>query len=169
MDIMEWYCLHTKPRKELSVEQYCREVLSIETYYPQLKRQKIIRRVKRWVTGPLFPRYFFCRVNLGEHYRAVRYAPEVLDLVTFGDRPTVVDEAIITQLKSWAGDAVDVLTVTPGFRPGDHVEITEGPLRGLEAVFQQDLNGHDRVAILLSTLAHPTRVIVNRSALSLVG
>jgi transcription antitermination factor NusG len=80
----------------------------------------------------------------------------------------VVNEAILRQLKSWAGEAVDVVTISPQYRPGDRVEITEGPLRGLEAIFQQVLNDRDRVAILLSTLAHPTRAIVSRSALSLV-
>jgi transcriptional antiterminator RfaH len=163
---MEWYCLHTKPRKEAAAERYCRETLGIETYYPQLKRQKTIRRVKRWVTRPLFPRYFFCRLDLTKNYRGARYAPQVLDVVSFGEHPTVVDEAIIHQLKNWAGEAVDVLTLGPNYRPGDRVEITEGPLRGLEAIFQQELNDRDRVAILLLTLAHPTRAIVSRSVLN---
>jgi transcriptional antiterminator RfaH len=163
---MNWYCLHTKPRKEAAAEQYCRETAGLETYYPRLKRQKTIRRVKRWVTRPLFPRYFFCRLDLARDYRTARYAPQVLDVVSFGGRPVVVDEAIISQLKSWAGEAVDLLTVSPDYQRGDRVEITEGPLRGLEAVFQQELNDRDRVAILLSTLAHPTRAIVNRSAIS---
>ena len=47
---------------------------------------------KPWVVGPLFPRYFFCRLNLSKSFRAVRYSPQVIDVVSFGGRPTVVDD-----------------------------------------------------------------------------
>ncbi len=166
---MQWYCVHAKPCKESAAERFFRGVLRLETYYPQLKRQKTIRRVKRWVTGPLFPRYLFCRLDPLQHYRAVRYAPQVADVVSFGERPTIVDEAIIDQLKQWAGEAVDIVTVRPGFRPGDPVEITEGPLRGLQAVFQQEMSDGDRVAVLLSALAFQPRVVLDRSQIQLVA
>ncbi len=164
-NVTRWLCVHTRPRKEAAAEQYCCDVLELDTYYPQLKRLKTIRRVKRWVTGPLFPRYFFCRLNLAHNFRAVRYAPQVIDVVSFGGRPTVVDDAIIQQLQQWAGDAVDVLTVRPAFKPGDLVEIVDGPLRGLQAVVLQEMSDRDRVAVLLSTLECQARLIVSRSQL----
>ena len=160
-----WLCVHTRPRKETGAEQYCRESLGLDTYYPRLKHLKTIRRVKRWVVGPLFPRYFFCRLNLAQSFRAVQYAPQVVGVVGFGGKPTVVDEAIIDQLKEWAGEAVDVVTVRPGFRPGDLVEIADGPLRGLQAVVLQEMSDRDRVAVLLSTLGCQARLIVSRSQL----
>lgn len=160
-----WLCVHTRPRKEAGAEQYCRESLGLDTYYPRLKHLKTIRRVKRWVVGPLFPRYFFCRLNLSQSFRAVQYAPQVIGVVGFGGRPTVVDETIIEQLKQWAGDAVDIVTVRPGFRPGDLVEIADGPLRGLQAVVLQEMSDRDRVAVLLSTLGCQARLIVSRSQL----
>ena len=88
-----------------------------------------------------------------------------MGVVGFGGRPAVVDEAIIEQLKQWAGDAVDIVTVRPGFRPGDLVEIADGPLRGLQAVVLQELSDRDRVAVLLSTLGCQARLIVSRSQL----
>ena len=57
---MHWYCIHTRPQKEARVVAYL-ATLGLETYFPRLKRQKTIRRVRRIVTGPLFPRYPFCR------------------------------------------------------------------------------------------------------------
>ena len=160
-----WLCVHTRPRKETGAEKYCRESLNLETYYPRLKRLKTVRRVKRWVVGPLFPRYFFCRLNLTQSFRAVQYAPQVVGVVGFGGKPTIVDDAIINQLKQWAGEAVDVVTVRPGFRPGDLVEIADGPLRGLQAVVLQEMSDRDRVAVLLSTLGCQARLIVSRSQL----
>jgi transcriptional antiterminator RfaH len=164
-DSTRWLCVHTRPRKEAGAEEYCRESLGLLTYYPRLKHLKTIRRVKRWVVGPLFPRYFFCRLNLTQGFRAVQYAPQVVGVVGFGGRPAVVDEAIIEQLKQWAGDAVDIVTVRPGFRPGDLVEIADGPLRGLQAVVLQEMSDRDRVAVLLSTLGCQARLIVSRSQL----
>src|SRR5271154_5304785 len=90
-DVTWWLCVHTRPRKEAAAERYCREVLGFDTFYPRLKRLKTIRRVKRWAVGPLFPRYFFCRLNLAHSFRAVQYAPQVLGVVNFGGRPTAVD------------------------------------------------------------------------------
>jgi transcriptional antiterminator RfaH len=164
-NVTRWLCVHTRPRKETGAEQYCRDVLGLDTYYPKLKRLKTIRRVKRWVVGPLFPRYFFCRLNLSKSFRAVRYSPQVIDVVSFGGRPTVVDDAIIDQLQQWAGETVDVVTVRPALRPGDSVEISDGPLRGLQAVVLQEMNDRDRVAVLLSTLGSQARLIVSRSQL----
>jgi transcriptional antiterminator RfaH len=164
-DVTRWLCVHTRPRKEAGAERYCRDVLGFDTYYPRLKRLKTIRRVKRWVVGPLFPRYFFCRLNLARSFRAVQYAPQVVGVVSFGGRPTPVDDAIIDQLRQWAGEAVDIVTVRPGFRPGDLVEISDGPLRGLQAVVLQEMSDRDRVAVLLSTLGCQARLIVSRAHL----
>ena len=164
-NVTRWLCVHTRPRRETGAERYCREVLKLDTYYPRLKRLKTIRRVKRWVVGPLFPRYFFCRLNLAQNFRAVQYAPQVIGVVSFGGRPTPVDDAIIDQIRQWAGEAVDIVRVRPGFRPGDLVEIADGPLRGLQAVVLQDMSDRDRVAVLLSTLGCQARLIVSRSQL----
>ena len=128
--MMNWYCIHTRPLKETGVVTYLEEMLGLETYFPRLRRQKTIRRVRRVVTGPLFPRYLFCRFDLSDRYRAVRYAPEVIDVVSFGERPAVVDDAMIAELRNWAGEAVDVITIQPTLRPGDQVEITDGPCVG---------------------------------------
>src|SRR6266404_4966830 len=160
-----WLCVHTRPRKEAGAERYCREVLGLDTYYPRLKHLKTIRRVKRWVVGPLFPRYFFCRLNPAQNLRAVHYAPQVIGVVSFGDHPTLVDDTIIEQLQQWAGEAIDIVTVRPGLHPGDIVEITDGPLRGLQAVVLQEMSDRDRVAVLLSTLGCQARLIVSRSQL----
>ncbi|HTS17244.1 MAG TPA: transcription termination/antitermination NusG family protein [Verrucomicrobiae bacterium] len=164
-NLTRWLCVHTRPRKESAAEQYCRDVLHLDTYYPKLKRLKTIRRVKRWVTGPLFPRYFFCKLNLAHSFRAVRYSPQVIDVVSFGGKPTVVDDAIIHQLRQWAGETVDVIIARPALKPGDPVQIVDGPLRGLQAVVVQETSDRDRVAVLLSTLQYQARVVVSRSQL----
>jgi len=163
---MNWYCVHTRPQKEEQAAGYCRETLGLETYYPRLRRQKTIRRVRRVVTGPLFPRYLFCRFDLAPHYRAVRYAPEVIDVVSFGGNPAVVEDALIEELRGWAGEGVDVITLQPSLRPGDRVEITDGPMRGLQAVILHGRDDRERVTVLLSILECRAQMMISRTQLA---
>lgn len=167
---MEWYCVHTRPKKEGQVVEYCRSILGIETYYPRLREQRIIRRVRRIVVSPLFPRYIFCRLDPAAMYRAVRFAPEVIDIVHSGGyRPTVVAPALIAELKAWAGEAVDVVSLQPMLRPGEEVEITGGPLRGIRAVILRSTDDQHRVSILLSILQCGAQMTVPRADLRRVS
>ena len=166
---MNWYCVHTRPLKEQHVASFLEERLGLESYFPQLRRQRTIRRVRRMVTGPLFPRYLFCRFDLGSHYRSVRYAPEIVDVVSFGQRPAVVGDAMIAELKGWAGEAVDLITLQPDFQPGDRVEIIDGPMRGLPAVILHCSNDSDRVAVLLSILECGAQMNISRTQLTRAG
>jgi len=154
---MHWYCIHTRPQKEARVAAYLKVALSLETYFPRLKRHKTIRRVRRVVTEPLFPRYLFCRFDLGPSYRAVRYSPDVIDVVTFGPTPAIVEEALIESLKGWAGESVDVITLQP-----------DGPMLGLQAVILQERSDKDRVAVLLTILGGKVPMMIRRSQLTRV-
>jgi transcriptional antiterminator RfaH len=166
---MHWYCIHTRPKKEELVADYCRNMLGLETYYPKLREYKTIRRVRKLVTGPLFPRYLFCKFDASASYRSVRYAPEAIDLVHSGSFPAVVGPGLIDDLKCWAGDGVDILSLRPTLRIGDRVEITDGPMRGLSATILQTSEDRDRVAILLSILECGAQMMVSRSDLRLVS
>jgi transcriptional antiterminator RfaH len=167
--IMNWYCIHTRPLKEQLVASHFEEMLGLETYFPRLRRLKTIRRVRRVVTNPLFPRYLFCRFDPFLGYRAVRYTPEVIAVVRFGEHPAVVDDAIIETLKDWAGESVDIITLQPDLSPGDQVEITDGPMRGLQAIILNSRHDSDRVTVLLSILECGARMMIGRSQLARVG
>ena len=165
---MHWYCIHTRPQKEARVAAYLQVGLALEAYFPRLRRQKTIRRVRRIVTEPLFPRYLFCRFDLAHSFRSVRYSPDVIDVVTFGPKPAVVEEALIESLKGWAGEMVDVITLQPALRAGDVVQVTDGPMQGLQAVILQERSDRDRVAVLLSILGGKVPMMICRSQLTRV-
>jgi transcriptional antiterminator RfaH len=162
---MNWYCIHTRALKEQQIAGYLRERLSLETYSPLMKTQKNVRRALRTVVSPLFPRYLFCRFDLATQYRAVRYTPEVIDVVSFGAQPAVVSTPLIEELKNWAGDMVDLCAPARKFQSGDRVEIADGPMQGLSAVILNERNDDHRVAVLLSSLECGAKLIVNRSQL----
>jgi transcriptional antiterminator RfaH len=162
---VNWYCIHTKPQREAQVAAYCATTLGLETYFPRLRQHRTIRRVRRLVTSPLFPRYLFCRFDLTTDYRSVRFAPEALDLVHLGAKPAPVPESLINDLRGWAGAGQEVIQIPPQLQPGDLVEITAGPMRGLSAVILRAQDERDRVALLLSALQEGVQVTISRAQL----
>jgi transcriptional antiterminator RfaH len=162
---VNWYCVHTKPKREAAVADYCASALAVEHYLPRLEQHRTIRRVRRLVVSPLFPRYLFCRIDLALHYRAVRYAPDVLDLVHLGSGPAPVPDALISELRAWAGAEGNLLRLPSPLRPGDPVEITAGPMRGLSAVILRASDEKDRVAILLCALQEGVQATISRTHL----
>jgi transcriptional antiterminator RfaH len=166
---MNWYCIHTRPRREERARQYFKESIGLEAYCPRLREQRVIRRVRRTITRPLFPRYLFCRFEPAVHYRAARYSPDVIDIVHFGGLPNVVPDQLIEDLKAWVGDALDADMLRPPLTAGDVVMICEGPLMGLQAVVQRAMSDSERVSVLLSSLDCAARMMVMRSQLRLVS
>lgn len=164
-----WYCVHTRPQKEKQAAHYCATNVGVETYCPRLRQVRTIRRVKRLTISPLFPRYFFCRLDLAEAYRSVRFAPDVIDIVHLGTDPAIVSDQLIAELRSWAGDCVDIINLQPPLEAGDHVELVDGPFRGLPAVIVRTCDERDRIAILLSILHCGAQVTVSRSQLRKVN
>jgi transcriptional antiterminator RfaH len=161
---MNWYCIQTKPQREKQAVQQLRTHLGFEVYFPRLRFQKTIRRVRRQVIEPIFPRYLFCRFDIATSYRAVRYARDVVNLVSLGDQPTVVADDLIHDLKSWASEDY-LVAATPSLSSGDHVHISDGPMQGLQAVILEARNDSERVSVLLSILGCEARLSIDRCQL----
>ena len=155
---MQWYTLSTKPHQEQQATSNL-EILGVETFFPQLTKKKMIRRRMQTVRGPLFPGYIFGKCDLGSCYPAVRYARGVRKIVAFGPTPCPVDPEIIEAIRARLNNGV--LTVPPAtFSAGQSVRIQEGPLQGLEAVFEREMSDHQRVVLLLRALTSQWRVVV---------
>jgi transcriptional antiterminator RfaH len=149
-----WYAVQTQARKD-DLARLSLDRLGVETFAPTLREEKVVRGVRRTVVGPLFPGYLFARFDLGAHFRAVHYARGVRGLVT------VVDEPVIAGIRArLEAGCVRAPRRVPA--PGAPVRIEDGPLHGLDAVFDRELSGETRVVILLRALAYQARVVVPR-------
>lgn len=166
---VNWYCLHTKPIKEAQVASFCTAQLGLETYFPRLRQHRTIRRKQRVVIGPLFPRYLFCRFDARLLYRAVRYAPDVITVISAGSAPAVVEDALIESLRQWTGPENDILTLKPAMQAGDAVEIVAGPMQGLSGIILSESNDRNRVKLLLSFLQEGAHLTVDRADLRLIA
>jgi transcriptional antiterminator RfaH len=156
--VLPWYVVNTKLHQEGSAELNLR-ALGVETFCPCVKETKIIRRKRQTVTGPLFPGYFFVRFNIDDQYRAVVYARGIRNLVAFGGISSIVDETVIETIKSRLDNGYLVVR-QPTFMPGQVVRIKEGSLCGFMAIFEREMSGQQRAAVLLSTVAYQARAIV---------
>lgn len=157
---MNWCVVNTKPRQENNARLNL-ERLGVETFCPRLKQNRIIRRKQRTVIGPLFPGYLFVRFDLAKHYRAVHYTQGVRGVVTFGSAPAMVDEEMIESIKSRLEDG-SVVIQPSSLTPGQTVRILEGPLEGLEAIFEREMPAQERVVLLLRALSYQVRVLIDR-------
>lgn len=156
---LRWYVVRTKLRKETVVEKRITD-LSLEVFLPWLRSRRRIGTRYQWVVSPLFPGYIFCRLDLFLSGKAVRYAPGVKDFVKFGSRIAEVGEDVIKEIRDRCPEGVAEIRPRP-YRPGELVMIREGPFAGLEAMFEREMIGSERIAILLELLGRQTRLVLS--------
>ena len=160
-----WYLVHVKARKE-SVAETNLQHLGVETFCPRFKKRKANRsKIQGEEKGILFPGYLFVRVDISTEFRKVAYAHEVLRVVKFGAAPAMVEEEIIHSIRARENNGLVDLSPSSSFKSGQVILITQGPFRGFEAIFEQELNGIERVALLLKTVAYQGRLIIDRDCL----
>jgi len=161
---LRWYTVQTKLKKERTVERRLTD-LNLEVFLPWVRlRRRIGSRFQR-VLDPLFPGYLFCRLDIFAAGKAARYAPGVKDFVRFGNRIADVGDEVIGGIRERCPDGVAVFKPRP-YRAGEPVLIREGPLSGIEAVFEREMRGSDRVTVLLELLGRQTRLILNNEMIS---
>ena len=161
---MHWFAICTKPHQEKQAELNIRQ-LGLESFLPLAKETRIIRRVRKTVISPFFPGYLFVRFDPMEHYRAVKYAKGVRNIVEFGLSPAIVDDSLIESIRSRVHNGLLSLP-NDSLRMGQVVRIERGPLEGLKAVFERQLNGSQRVMLLLQAITYQARLVVPLKLLS---
>ncbi len=154
-----WFLIYTKPK--------CEDVVSgkfVEKGFtvlnPKIKERRYIRRKLQETISPLFPCYLFVQFDLEKDYRLVRFTRGVRNVVGSEGAPTEVPPAIVGELQRRMEEGF-VRVVPKSFDPGAEVTIKAGPFEGFSAIFEKELKGRERVAILLKSLN--VRMIVDRA------
>jgi transcriptional antiterminator RfaH len=168
-DIMSdpnWYLIHSKSRQEDVAELNLRR-LGVETFCPRFRKLNLTRSKAQNKGEVLFPGYLFIRVEMTTEYRKVTYAHGVLRVVKFGAAPAVVEEEIIASIRERVHNGLVVLPPPSSLKSGQIVRINKGPFYGFEAIFEQELNGSQRVALLMKTVAFQGRMVVDRNCVGM--
>jgi transcriptional antiterminator RfaH len=160
-----WYILQTKPHKEAAVESSLRAVVT-DVYLP-----RIVERVRAGPTmqrrvSPMFPSYLFARLSIDSLGKTVRYTQGVRDFVRFGGLAQAVAPEIVDAIRNRIGPQGVYRPPPVRFQAGERLQINGGPLRGLEVVFEREMNGPERVAVLLSEVQLAARIILESNVLS---
>lgn len=143
-----WYCVCTHARKERSAEAALRRWGVEAVYHPRIRRPRLTKRGKEWISEPLFPGYLFVRFDPIHEFRKVRYAPGIRDILRFGSELARVSDEDVRGFERAAEAAFD------GMKTGGRVILTTGALRGLHAEILRVDSGADRVRVLLEFLGH---------------
>lgn len=147
--IPNWYLLHLKPKCEDLVTHKL-QGCGFEVYNPKLRERKYSRRKLQEVISPLFPCYVFAKFELLSGYRLIRYTRGVRRVVGTDDLPTPVSGMIIDSLRARAEDGA--IKIERSFIPGEPVLIKGGPFQGIDAIFEKEMNGVERVSVLLKEI-----------------
>ena len=132
-----------------------------EAYVPRyLKRRRHARKTD-YVAAPLFPRYVFIGADpCATKWRSIQSTFGVTNLVTNGDRPASVPDAVIRSLVQREDDKGFIkIERSSTFAYGDKVKILAGAFIESLGLFESSRDG-DRVAILLDFLGQKVRVLL---------
>lgn len=148
-----WYLVQSRPNQlERAQENLARQ--GYTTFLPRYTK-KCVRRgrlVKH--DAALFPNYLFIRLNRwSDNWYPLRSTRGVSRLVTFGADPLAIPDRLIDAIR----ERVKQHGVQPAFKPGETVELIDGPFRGLNAIFDAQRD-EERVILLIDLLHRQLRV-----------
>ncbi len=165
---MHWYLVHTKPRQEkCALENLQRQ--GYPCYLPTLPSEKLRQGLLTVADEPLFPRYIFIRLGLGDSAKSwapIRSTKGVSRLVSFGMEPARVDDGLIELLQ--AHEASFQVEPERMFKPGERVQLTEAPFAGIEGIYQM-ADGERRVMVLIEVMSKPVSLRVAPAGLRKAG
>ncbi len=156
---LRWYVVHCKPQREQQAATALEQYLSVAAYVPEI--QKRVRGKTKIET--FFPGYLFLRADLAHVGTSrINSTPNVLRLLDFGGGPQTVPDAVVEAIREQIA-LLNAHAAIPGhnLRQGDRVVLTEGPLKGLEAVFLGPMPPSARVKVLLYFLGRPNEVMLD--------
>jgi|SRR5215213_2144390 len=161
-DGQRWYVIKTQPKQETRAE--CNlKTWGINTFYPKISERctNPFTGLVSYVVKPLFSRYIFAQFDVNTTYRRVCFTRGVHSVVNFGSGPVSLDDEIIKLVQSRVGED-GLVKLDDELKQGDEVMIDSGPLKHMVGIFQHDVKGTDRVAILLTAISYQGRVIVEK-------
>ncbi len=128
--------IHAKVREEFRALEYL-EAQGFEVFLPTCQVQKKQQGKIHLITEPLFPGYLFIRLSdVTSNWFPIRSTRGVSQLLRFGTStdPIEIPEKIVVCLKQRCTKEEPLHEL---FKPGEMIEITQGPFKGLIGFFEK--------------------------------
>lgn len=128
----------------------------VDNYFPRITNKPVNDRSR--TSKAFFPGYVFVRGRPDELYaQRVGLMRGVVGLVCFDDLPASISNEIIETIKHRVLlENSKLQSINKGIQPGEKVWLDDPALRGIDAEFEQCINGEERVNVLLTLLAGRT-------------
>ena len=157
---MTWYALHHKPSQGDRALTHLQNQ-DIACFYPKITVEKIKAGKRTKKLEPLFPGYLF--VNLEQTdpmWAKLRSTRGILRIVSFANKPAAIPDDVIQHIK----DSLHTVAEQGGIKPGQAVDLEDGPFKGISAIFQA-YDGEERAIVLISFMQKQQTVKVPLSTL----
>ena len=152
----QWFVVQTKAGAEDKAAWHLHNQ-KYDIYLPRYRKQ--IRRAGKtqMALRPVFPGYLFVQIDMAtQHWRSINGTIGVISLVSFGDYPQPIADAIIDDMRNHEQDGV--VTILPeGFKRGDCLRVREGAFSGCSALLEE-VSSDKRVILLLSMMGREVRI-----------
>lgn len=164
---MKWHVIHTKAKEEFRARENL-QAQGFDVFLPTCQIQKKQKGKIHLVTEPLFPRYLFIRLSdVTSNWYPIRSTRGVSQLLRFGDstNPAEILETIVDSLKQ---RCIKEEPLHELFKPGEMIEINQGPFKGRIGFFEklQTLhNGLSRAMLLVEVLGSVQKLQIQLSQL----
>jgi len=161
---MNFHAVYTRPRREFEARDEISK-LGYETFLPIQTRSVVIRRKVAVVVEGLFTRYLFARFAHTDPYGAIKHCRGVEYIIENAGSPTPVPNRVIEVLRmAEKAGAFDFTQKKSKFRPGDDVEVQDGPFMGIIAKVQS-ASPRKRIKILMNLLGSEVPIEIEESSL----
>jgi transcription elongation factor/antiterminator RfaH len=161
---MSWYAIYTRPRHEKKVNVQLTDK-DVETFLPLITRKRQWKDRKKNVEMPLFSSYLF--VNFEYKYRFdILETDGVVKIVNFNGVPAVVPDWQIDSLRQML-TFPKTIELENYIRPGEIVEVTEGPMRGMRGTVVNRKNSN-RLVLTIDGIMQSVSVEVDEYVLKKV-
>jgi len=151
-----WYVIHTKPRNEVRALENLQNQ-GFECFLPTMEVEKRVRQRVQTLVVPMFSRYLFiCLNDVNQNWAPIRSTLGVSKLVSFGNQPAKAPQGLIDFLRQ--APAAEIARL---FGVGDAVQITDGPLKGLQGIYHdhhRDHDGEQCAMVLVDLLGQPQKL-----------
>ena len=154
-----WYLLYCKGKQELRAQMNLRNQ-GIDSFFPVIKQEKIVRKKRTVVETALFPNYLFVAID-EEHdsFTSIRSTRGVIDFVRTKQQYSKVPSKLLDVLKSEQAARALTSSIGQQFNSGDKVIIQDGSFQNIDAVFKC-ADGLERSILLLNMLNHQNEVSI---------
>ncbi len=142
---MTWYALQHKPGQGDRALTHLQNQ-DIACFYPKITVEKIKGGKRTKKLEPLFPGYLFVNLEQADPVWAkLRSTRGILRIVSFASKPATIPDDVIQHIN----DSLHAVAELGGIKPGQAVELEDGPFKGISAIFQA-YDGEERAVVLIS-------------------